>query len=581
LIRIYTERSQWSDLADIQQLQLDYTYDEEKRVTLLQERAQTVWRHLGEVDEARRIFEEIISIDDQKAAAYEPLETLLTEQNNQLALLDLLERKLDAVSFENEQLLQTQKRAIIVAESMGELYRAIDLARRAFEDHDEDQELYATLERLFTSQQSWDDLRDLKEQRLEQVQGADKIKVAKELAILCEQQLGLVDDAVDHLLVVLAEKPDEQDSFVEARRLLIQTMRYDDLIQLLQTHLENQSSLSREESTSYALELAKYAQEEGQQDVAVRALEKVLEQDPENATALSGLAQAYEEDGDWDKATEMLKGALKYAEAGQAKAEALTRLGMIYMDQLDDLSEAKKCFTTSLEEQQNLAAIDALIMFAREDDNEAEVGRLLEMKAPLAEGKDRLNTLNELASYYQQVGKSAEQLEILEQAHREDPNATKIAEKLIERYLEDQRFSEAEPIITRMIGVLQEAGKVKALNRYTYQLGKLKQAQGDLQNAFDLFERCRSNDPTFAPALVSLSQLYVQAERWEEAQELLSSLLLQRQISAQDRVEVFYLNGVTRQAMGDERKAKDMFQRALGVNPNHEQSQTRLQGLNG
>jgi Tfp pilus assembly protein PilF len=50
-------------------------------------------------------------------------------------------------------------------------------------------------------------------------------------------------------------------------------------------------------------------------------------------------------------------------------------------------------------------------------------------------------------------------------------------------------------------------------------------------------------------------------------------------LSKSDKVEVFYLNGVTRQALGDERKAKDMFQRALSLNPEHTASQEGLNRL--
>ena len=95
----------------------------------------------------------------------------------------------------------------------------------------------------------------------------------------------------------------------------------------------------------------------------------------------------------------------------------------------------------------------------------------------------------------------------------------------------------------------------------------------------ELFEQCKATDPTFAPALVALSQIYVNASRWDDAQALLSPLLIQRKLSVSDKVEVFYLNGLTRQALGDTRKAKDMFQRALSLNPDHELSREGLNSL--
>jgi tetratricopeptide (TPR) repeat protein len=262
------------------------------------------------------------------------------------------------------------------------------------------------------------------------------------------------------------------------------------------------------------------------QERSVEALERVLAIDSNHPVALSTLAKAYEEEGDWSKATDMLQRALEYSETGIVKAEALTRLGLIYMDQLNDDAKAKQAFESAINEAPTAQALDALVMFARDEENDSRVGELLEMKLPIVEGRERLSVYRELASYYQRSGRDQDQLVLLEQAYQEAPEATKLTEMLVERYLKDQRFAEVEPMIRTMMDNLEAAGKGKALNRYTYQLGKLKQAQGEQEVAFELFERCRASDPTFAPALVALSQIYVNAERWDEAQALLSSLLI-------------------------------------------------------
>ena len=120
---------------------------------------------------------------------------------------------------------------------------------------------------------------------------------------------------------------------------------------------------------------------------------------------------------------------------------------------------------------------------------------------------------------------------------------------------------------------------MKTLSRYIYRLGQLAEKRGDLETAFDSYTRCKQSDATFAPNLIALSRLLTQAQKWDEAQETLHPLLLQRKVSPEERVEIFYLNGITRKALGDLRKAKDMFQRALAINPNHEACQAELDSL--
>ena len=579
LSRIYAERSEWGALAEIQQLQLDATYDEAGRVALLKVRAHNVWRNLGQIDEARALYEELITLDDTELSTYELLESLFSEQGDFKSLLDLYERKLDATHLDSDSRLALQKQMISVAESIDDHHRAIDIARDALEHDEGNRDLYTALERLYTSQNAWDDLRDLKEARLGHVNGAEKLVMTRELAMLCEQ-LDQLDEAVDYWLSVFSEEPSDTEVFEATHRLLTQTMRFEELIDLIERFLKESSSVNRDQRISLALELAQRAQEEGMQDRAVDALEEVLESDPNHPLALRGLSQAYEEEGDWAKATEVLNRALEHSASGDEKAEALARLGSIYMDQLDDQAQAQRSFERSLSESPNTTAIDALLMFARDEEREEEICRLLELKAPLTQGRERLSALTELASLYQRLGQFDQQLEVLERAYRDAPEASKVAEQLISRYLKDERLAEVEPIIRQQIAHHKSSGQSKALNQAHFQLGKLMRAKGDHSEAFELFERCRSSDPTFAPALVALSELYVEAERWEEAQELLSSLLIQRKLSADDRVQMYYLNGVTRSALGDARKAKDMFQRALGVNPDHEPSQRGLERLN-
>ena len=64
---------------------------------------------------------------------------------------------------------------------------------------------------------------------------------------------------------------------------------------------------------------------------------------------------------------------------------------------------------------------------------------------------------------------------------------------------------------------------------------------------------------------MALSRVLVARGEWGPAKDALRALLLQRQVTDAERVEIFYLNGLARLNEGDERKAKEMFERALSV----------------
>jgi Tfp pilus assembly protein PilF len=68
---------------------------------------------------------------------------------------------------------------------------------------------------------------------------------------------------------------------------------------------------------------------------------------------------------------------------------------------------------------------------------------------------------------------------------------------------------------------------------------------------------------------------------WDRSLKVFTTMLLhQNNIeSAEQRVEIFYHLGVLRLKTDDARKAKDMFNRALGIDPDHAPSRAALESL--
>src|SRR5690242_16791954 len=58
-----------------------------------------------------------------------------------------------------------------------------------------------------------------------------------------------------------------------------------------------------------------------------------------------------------------------------------------------------------------------------------------------------------------------------------------------------------------------------------YQLGLLDEAKGDLQNAFDNYTRAEQQNATHRGALVKLAGFYFGAERFDDAQKRLDTVL--------------------------------------------------------
>jgi len=113
-----------------------------------------------------------------------------------------------------------------------------------------------------------------------------------------------------------------------------------------------------------------------------------------------------------------------------------------------------------------------------------------------------------------------------------------------------------------------------------FRRGQLLEERGMEDEAIAAFRRCFEHDATNVPNLLRLGALYAKRGEDSDALKVLQAALLhQTQVEATDRVALFYRLGCVRESMGENRKARDMYQRALSIDPEHKLSLTAIEKL--
>jgi tetratricopeptide (TPR) repeat protein len=579
LERLYRASDQGDALAEILRHQAEATYEDEERTQKLSELAEVLWGSLGRADEATRVYEDLLMMNDQDASYYQALRQIYQSEERSGSIVELIEREVDARGLTGAEASTSLAEAAELMRQEGDLTRAVDLYRRAREHDERSEELRGALISLYRALESWDDLRDLLDERLEGLQGADAQALLFELAQLCELKLLMPDDAYEYYERLLKGAPGHREAFKAARSILSEQLRNEELAQLSARHLEHAQGLEATERVELHLEVASIAIEERDHELAVEHLNAVLESNSAHPRALMTLAKLHEEEGEWAEATARLSAALEVASAGPERGEAYKRLGMIYLNELEQLTDAKEALNQASEELADAQVLEALARIAREESDDQALYQRLGQLEVTQSGKAKARTCIELATVAQRLGDSDAQLRALETAYQETPESPKVIEPLVALYIGQGRLEEANPLLQSLIKELETKRKKKPLSRALYQLGQLCEAQARPDEALEAYERARKEDATFASNLVALSTLLVTQGRGQEAQDTLKALLLQRQLSSAERVQVFYLNGLVRVETGDERKAKDMFTRALDIDPEHEGSKAQLASL--
>jgi golgin subfamily B member 1 len=579
LERIYRQEERYTDLADILRLRLQSTYDDELRSALLKSLAELSWSKLQQADTAIQYYEELLMLDDMNADVYNALEQVLSAMQKDQALIELLERKAETLELSDTDQAEIYCQLAEIAVQIEDFTRAADAYRQVLDIQSDHVKALERLQSIYTHIENWDELRDVKEVAFQQAKGDTRFQLALELADLCQSHLMMPDDALDYFQEVLKQYPGHTQAFMSVRTILREQMRWGELIDIIEAYLGSKPKIDATQSIEFKIEVAQMADEEGDASKAIEYLNQVLELDPQHAHALTVLARLYEGDEDWKGASEMLLKAIDFAPAGSMRAEAWQRLGMIYWQQLEQMSDAKSAFQNSVKEQANHVSIDALLQIAREDEDESTVKHWLMAKIEVVEGQEKARTMIELSRIYKSEDNNSQQLKLLESAYQLDSQNPKVVEALVEIYIAHERWSEAEPLVQNMIELLETKRKAKSLARYVYRAGQLAARRGDMVEAKTHYQRCRQLDATYAPNLLAIATLLTNDEQWNDALDILKVLLLQRQVNSSEKVEIFYLNGITRKALGDTHKAKDMFQRALSLNADHAGSKAALSSL--
>lgn len=289
-------------------------------------------------------------------------------------------------------------------------------------------------------------------------------------------------------------------------------------------------------------------------DLALGERESAAVELEEWAGSLSGREQA-------EKRREL---AALYRELGQSDAMLRNLESALALDPSDRQLRA--------ELKQSYDALDRVADVARMTAEEAD----LETKPA-----DRVRLLREAAALLRQrTGDLAGAATMLERAveHAGDDRALLL--ELCDLYTESGRGHDAVQVLTRIVD--SYGGKrVKELADVHRRLAKALVALGEPARAIEELDKAFRIEPGNVGVLHQLGELAIQSGDAKKAQQMYRALLLQKLEAGSPitKAEVFVRLGQTHVMLGENPKAKQMFERALQADPNLELAKAELQKL--
>ncbi len=579
---IYRDTNQPAKLVEVLERKAALEMDVGAMIQLLREAALLSEDVLEDPGRAEKSYRAILEADEGDGEALLALQRLVEARGDREELVAVIEQRI-ASSMDTAELLELHRKLAELFLELGRPEDAIERLRTCLDMDPTSKELLARLQGLYEQAGQWDEVKDVLIQRMSLAEDDDsRVEILMALAGLAEERLDDPEEAEGYVRQVLEIRPGDKDVRSTLERLLTRLERWWDLVDLYRDWARE--APDDEARIDLLLQVVDVAQDRLQETSLVReTLEQVMELDPDHPRALDGLVDMYEADGEWDKCLEILE---RQIVAGGADSDRLAQLNYrkakILFEHLERTNEAIEALLRALEQAPtHQGTMELLKEVYRREEDWRSYAQMLSFQVRLTKDpEERFELLKEQASVLRERLDDPEAaVDALEQANDIEPGDPEITRPLVDAYLAAGKWDKAKPLLEDLVASLRKARKFRELPRLLHRMGLVAQQLGDEEGALEHFKASHDIDATYLPNLISLGKAYYAREDWQAALKVFQTMLLHQSEmkSVADRVDLFYHLGKVRLALGDKRRAKDMFSRALSLDRDHAPSKEGLE----
>lgn len=321
LEELFGSLGDWEGLVEVLSNTADKAEEPEVKVELSFKAASIYEEKIEQPARAQRSYERVLSVDDTNERAARALLAIYTEGGSWSRLLGVHKILLGhAEPGSPEQLEHLIRLRDLCAEKLGERAEAFKWAARAYEVAPLDAGLREALEERAGEVDAWEDLLGIYQRRADATDDrAEKLDLLRRVARLSADVLGRPDDAVASYSRVLELAPGDEEALATLERIYAGSGSWAELLGVFNTRLGLTDDAGRRRAL--LTEIARI-HEEGLEDAeaSAAAYRKVLEIQPDDATALAALERMAREAERWTELAEILEARRRYADGAEAVA---------------------------------------------------------------------------------------------------------------------------------------------------------------------------------------------------------------------------------------------------------------------
>lgn len=466
LVRLAETIENWEELARVLSRVLNEIYDLDFKLEVLHLLGNTYDRKLDMPRKAIDAFKGALEINESDAESLEALEGLYNLIGDWEGLVGVLETKAAYAPTPEERAEVLRTKASIHEDLMSSVDDAVDSYRQALDADPSSELTMDALERLYEAKEEWNELIEIKRQRIDLSGESARVEVLRSIAKVFDEKLGEAFDAISAWRAVLELEPRDAEAIDALDRLFTAERMHAELLDNLQMQkqMANDQALWVDISQRIGeLQEKELADLEG----AIDSYSDVLGQQPTHAEAIAALERL----------------------AGDESVRA--------------------------------RAIEVIEPLHRESARWDRLARILELKLEILDDPaDRLKELVNLAELHEN-GRSdpAKAFEVYAKALAEAPGEEPVIESL-------ERIAEAERLWDELDRVYAERAdnvfEPDVETRLLMRLGRLRETHlSEPAKAIEAYRRALDSGSTEPELLNALDRLYSREQQWNELDEIL------------------------------------------------------------
>jgi tetratricopeptide (TPR) repeat protein len=564
---LYETTHQWDKLAQALAKLVELTDDDDVKADTYVRMGDLADDRFAMRQEAEDYYRRALQLKDKHVGALEALERIYREDARSNKLLNILERKAEAVEDVDSIVSALLQVAEAYEERFSDVRAAIENYEKAAELSPSDLKALRGLERLYEQEGRFRDLVGILEREYEVVATErERIEILMRLAAMWEQEFRKPDNAAERLEQVLDIDPLHDDALCHLEQLYRTMQRWDELVRTYDRHASATSD--NEERVRIFRELGEvYATHKDDVEQAIDSYLNALSINEHDIFSLQAVAKLYERKGDHASALDIL-GQLAIVVDDPAEQVILKhRMGRILDQELGDRVSALEQFQAAIDiDPAHLPSLEAMRNIHVDSGDWVAAAKLLSLEVENTEKeRKRATLLVELGRVRaERLDDEAGAVQAFEAASQADPDNEDALMPLVDAYLAHERFEDAFPLLQILV---QRSDKREQdeQHRLALMLGETATKLGQARDAVAAYERAYELDNDDSDALKGLAGSYFRAEQWDDAFKYHQVLLVQhRDALGRDEItEVFYRLGVVKREQGEDKKARNMFDKAL------------------